>query len=129
MQELQENNYDKAIDFLKKDIFENPKDETIFYSYYVIGLSYLKAAEKSTFGLFSYYDKSKAAEALKNFKTAVEKNKSGKYPNITLNAYFYSAKACLMMDNLPPAKKYLQKVISEKGSKMNEAKRILSELE
>jgi tetratricopeptide (TPR) repeat protein len=129
VQELQDNNYDKAIDFLKKDISENPEDETIFYSYYVIGLSYMKAAEKSTFGLFSSFDKSKADEALKNFKNAVEKNTSGKYPNITMNAYFYSAKAYLMMDNLPLAKEYFQKVVSEKGSKMNEAKRILSELE
>jgi hypothetical protein len=129
LQELQGNNFGKAIDFLKKDISENPKDETIFYSYYVMGLSYMKAAEESTLGLFSSYDKSKAAEALKNFNTAAEKNTSGKYPNITLNANFYSAKACLMMDNLPSAKEYLQKVISEKGSKMNEAKRILSELE
>jgi hypothetical protein len=129
VQELQDYNYDKAINFFKKDISENPKDETIFYSYYVTGLSYMKAAEKNTIGLFSSYDKSKAAEALKNFKTAVEKNTSGKYPNITLNAYFYSAKTCLMMDNLPLAKEYFQKVVSGKGSKMNEAKRILSELE
>jgi len=129
VQELQENNFEKAIEFLKKDIRENPDDETIFYSYYVAGLSYMKEAEKNTLGLFTSYDKSKAAEALKNFKAAVEKNSSGKYPNITLNAYFYSGKAYLMMDNLPAAKEYFKKVISGKGGKMNEAKKILSELE
>jgi len=126
---LEEDNYDRAIELLKKDISQNPNDETIFYSYYIIGLSNMKEAEKNYLGLFTSYNKAKANEALLNFQTAVEKNTSGKYPNITLNAYFYSAKVYLMLDNLPFAKEYFQKVVLNKGSKMNEAQEILRELE
>jgi tetratricopeptide (TPR) repeat protein len=126
---LEEDNYEQAIEFLKKDINENPNDETIFYSYYIIGLSCMKEAEKDYLGLFPSYNKSKANEALLNFQTAIEKNTSGKYPNITLNAFFYSAKVYLMLDNIPFAKEYFQKVILNKGSKMKEAREILRELE
>lgn len=126
---LEENDFPRAVEFLKKDINSSPDDETIFYSYYIIGLSYMKQAEKSYLGLFPSFDKPAAKEALKNFHSAIEKNTSGKYPNITLNAYFYAGKADLMLDNLPSAKDYFRKVVENKGSKMKEAEEILRELE
>ncbi|MBK6913984.1 MAG: hypothetical protein IPH11_10120 [Ignavibacteriales bacterium] len=66
---------------------------------------------------------------MKNLQLSIEKNLSGKYQNLSMNAHFYIAKAYLMFDDKENAKKYLEKVIEEKGSKMIEAENILSDLE
>jgi len=126
---LEENNYDKAITHLQKDIDDNPNDETIFYSHYIAGLSYLEKADNSFLGLFRSFDKNSAKNALENFRLCIEKNNSGLFPDITFNAYFYSAKANIMLGDIESAKEYLKIVIEEKGSKMFEAQSIMSKLE
>ncbi len=126
---LENNNYDKAISFLKEDIKLHPNDETTFYSYYILGLSFLKTAEHDYLGLFLGYDKERAAEGKKYLEQSVVKNNSGKFINIKLNSYFYLAKASIMLDDKESAKKYLSMVINEKGSKMDEAEKLLGEME
>lgn len=126
---LEDNNFDKAINFLQEDINTNFADETIFYSHYIIGLAYLEKADNSFIGLFKSFNKEEAEKGLQNLQLCIEKNTSGKYPDITYNAYFYSAKACLMFGDNESAKKYLKIVVNEKGSKMSEARNILNELE
>lgn len=126
---LENEQYDKAIFHLVNDINKNPDDETIFYSHYILGLAYLETAHKSFIGLFPSYDKEKAKLSLKNFRHCIEKNTSGKFPDITYSAYFYSAKASLMLDDTDSAKEYLRIVVNEKGSKMSEAQNMLNELE
>ncbi len=125
---LEEKNYRAAIDYLKNDIELNKNDETIFYSYYILGLTYLETAEGNLFGLFPKFDKSSAEAALQNFKKTINLNTSGKFQNVNLDAYFYAAKASLMLENSKSAKEYLNIVVKEKGSKMNEAGQILNEL-
>ncbi len=126
---LEDNNFDKAIIFLRQDINKNPEDETIFYSHYILGLAYLEKADKNFIGLFKSFDKEDAANGLKNLQLCIEKNTSGRFPDITYNSYFYSAKASLMLGDNETAKKYLNLVVEEKGSKMSEARSILNELE
>jgi tetratricopeptide (TPR) repeat protein len=126
---LDEGNIPEAINFLKSDIKNNPADKTIFYSYYILGLTYLDNAKHSFIGLFPQYNDYYAKQALLNFQTAIQKNDTGNYRNITLDAYFYCAKANLMLGNLDDTKNELMSVIKEKGSKMDEAKRMLKELE
>lgn len=126
---IEENNFDKAIRHLENDISYNPDDETIFYSHYILGLSYLEKADKNFIGLFKSFNKDYAKNGLENLQLCIEKNTSGKFPDITYNSYFYSAKASIMLDDIESAKNYLKKVIYEKGSKMSEAQRILNELE
>jgi len=126
---LEENNFNKAIDFLQSDINKNPEDETIFYSHYILGLAHLEKAENSFIGLFRSFNKEDAEKGLRNLQLCIEKNTSGKFPDITYNAYFYSAKASLMLGDNKAAKKYLKIVVEEKGSKMLEAQSILNELE
>jgi tetratricopeptide (TPR) repeat protein len=126
---LEEEDYESAILHLKKDIELNPEDKTIFYSYYIIGLSYLETAENSFMGLFPAYNKLKAKNALENFRMCIENNKSGRFPDITYNSFYYSAKACLMLNDVDTARMYLRKVIEAKGSKMSEAENLLKELE
>jgi tetratricopeptide (TPR) repeat protein len=131
LEAIEDKNFEDAIVFLKKDIEKNPDDETIFYTYYIMGLSQLGSAEGRFAGLnlFLMFDKTKTRHALENFKICIEKNNSGKFPDITNNAYFYSAKAFLMLGNIESAKKYLRLVIDNKGSKMPVAHNMLNELE
>ena len=126
---LEDNNFDLAIEFLESDIKNNPEDETIFYSHYIIGLAYLEKADNSFIGLFRSYNEGDADRGFKNLQFCIEKNTSGKYPDITYNAYFYSAKASLMLGDTKTAEEYLRIVIDEKGSKMDEAQNLLNELE
>jgi hypothetical protein len=126
---LEEKDYPLAIEYLKKDIAKNSEDETIFYSYYIAGLSYLELAEKNFLGLFPSYDKASASLGLHYLELSIENNNSGKFNNLSLDAYFYMAKANLMLSRENDARRHLTKVISGKGSKMEEAKNILQELE
>ena len=126
---LEDNNFDMAVEFLESDIKNNAEDETIFYSHYILGLAYLEKADNSFAGLFRSYNKDDAESGLKNLQFCIEKNTSGKYPDITYNAYYYSAKANLMLGEIETAKNYLKIVVDEKGSKMSEAQNLLNELE
>jgi len=126
---IEEENYTTAISKLNDDIKNNPEDETIFYTHYVLGLTYLETAETSFLGLFTSFDKEKAAAGLEHLKKTIELNNSGKFNNVNFDAYFYSAKALLMLGKLGEAKKYLSLVIENKGGKMEEAKNILNGLD
>ncbi len=126
---LEQKNYDEAISYLKKDIKENTNDETIFYSYYIIGLAYLKTAEHDFLGLFPGYNREKAEKGAKYLEESIKRNDSGRFNNIKLDSYFYLAKASLMLNDKKSATKYFNLVISEKGSKMEEAKHLLGEME
>ena len=126
---LEEEDYGKAISCLQEDIDKNPGDQTIFYSHYILGLSYLENAEKSFAGLFESFNENDVRAGLENLKLCTEKNSSGRFPDITYNAYFYYAKGSLMLNDVESAKKYLRMVVSEKGSKMSEAQELLNELE
>jgi hypothetical protein len=118
-----------AIDYLKSDIKNNPDDKTIFYSYYILGLTYLDNAETKVIGLFPGFNSSYAEQALLNLKEAIRKNNSGNYMNINYDAYFYSAKASLILGNINEAKKDLEIVIKNRGSKLDEAEDILKKLQ
>jgi tetratricopeptide (TPR) repeat protein len=125
---LEKGNIDEAINCLKDDIKNHPDDKTIFYSYYILGLTYLHNTDRSFIGLFPHYSVFDAEQAAKSFQNVIRKNNSGNYKNINLDACFYLAKAKIMMGNKKAAKKDLTMVINEKGSKMDEAKYILSKL-
>lgn len=125
---FEEKDYQSAIKHLTADIELNKNDETIFYSHYLLGLIYLETAEKSFLGLFPTFDKNSAELALQNLRKTIELNNSGKFQNINLDAYFYSAKASLMLEDTASAKKLLQIVVDEKGSKLSEAIEILKKL-
>ena len=126
---LDDKDYSKTIEYLKDDIEANPKDETIFYSYYILGLTYLETAPKNFIGLFPAFNETKVEEGITNLKESIKLNNSGKYENINLDSYFYLGKASLMKKDNASAKKYFTIVIQKHGSKMDEAKVILSELD
>ncbi len=121
-------NFVNGIKYLKKDIIDNSKDETIFYSYYILGIAYLQSAESDVLGLFKSFDKTKVSKGIKNLKLSISKNNSGSFENIKFNSYYYLAKGYLMLNDVASAKAYLNKVIKDKGSKMNDAIKLLEEL-
>jgi tetratricopeptide (TPR) repeat protein len=126
---LAKNDYNRAIIYLNRDIIKNRNDETIFYSYYILGLAHLINAEERILGIFPDFDKSEVHKGLKALESAIVKNHSGRYPNITLDAYYYIAKAQLMLNNVDKAKKYLNMVIDLRGSKVRQAENMLKALE
>jgi len=126
---LEDEDYLSAVSYLEKDIYKNPEDQTIFYSHYILGLAYLENAEKSYAGLFTSFNETGIKKGLDNFVQCIEKNTSGKFPDITFNACFYSAKGNLILNDIESAKKQLKIVIEGKGSKMLEARKLLNELE
>ena len=121
--------YNGTVNWLNKDIINNRGDETIFYSYYILGLAYLESAQTDVLGLFPSYDKTKVNLGISAFNKSLELNNSGRFRNINLDIYFFLAKADLMLNNITSARYYLNKVVSEKGSNMMEAKNILSGLD
>lgn len=125
---LEDRDYQSAIEYLKSDIKLNPNDKTIFYSYYILGLTHLETAEKNFLGFFTNFDKSSSEAAIINLSKCVKLNTSGNFNNVNLDAYFYMAKASLMLEDSKAAKNYFEIVVKEKGSKMNEAEQILKEL-
>src|ERR1035437_580689 len=126
---LENRDYDGTVNYLNKDIVGNRGDQTIFYSYYILGLAYLESAQTDIIGLFPSYDKIKVNRGISAFNKALELNNSGKFRNINLDIYFFIAKADLMLNNVTGAKENLKKVVVEKGSNLNEAKKILSGLD
>jgi len=126
---LENGNYKRTIEFLKQDIQNNNKDETVFYSYYILGLVYLEDADVNFLGLFPSYDTGKATQAVMNFKEAVKLNRSDEFMNINYDAFYFIGKGYLMLDKKEQAVNYFKLVINNKGSKSEEAKYILDELE
>jgi len=114
-------NFEKGIKYLEKDIKDNSSDNTIFYSHYILGIAYLQSAEKDYLGLFKTYDNNKVEKGIENLKLAITKNTSGNFENVKLNAYYYLGKGYLMLNDVTAAKNYLKKVVKNKGSKMKEA--------
>jgi len=126
---LDNNDFQEAVNYFNSDAKQNVKDESIFYTHYILGLTYLELSEKDFIGLFPTYNEKEVKLAIENFDKCVSKNTSGNYPDISANAYYYQAKAELMLGNKEAAVKFLQKVIELKGSKLDKAQEILKVLE
>ena len=113
------------MNFFKEDINENKIDQSIFYTYYVLGITQLHTAEESFIGLFKNYDKEKVNDAIASLNKAIELNTSGSYENINLDAQYYLGRAYLLVDNLKSAKENLQIVIDRKGRFYKEANKLV----
>ena len=126
--ELDKHHFEKAIENLKKDIQDHPGDKTIFYTYFILGKTYLESAKYNVLGLFENYDEEKIENAIDSFKKSIEKNTAPEFEHLNLDSYYYIARALLLLDRKDEAIKYLKIVIDKKGSFKNEAEEILSSL-
>lgn len=126
---LERENYGEAIKYLLDDVEKNPNEQSIFYSYYIVGIAYLKDSESDFIGLFRSYDKNKVSLAIKNLKASIDKNITGDYESLKLDTYYYLGRAYLLNNDLESARFTFQKVIDDKGRFFNEANELIMQLE
>ncbi|HSW56617.1 MAG TPA: hypothetical protein VLH59_16155 [Ignavibacteriaceae bacterium] len=119
----------RAIEFLSQDIIGHQNERSIFYSHYILGITYLKASEKDFIGLFKSYDKENVNLAIANLKESIDKNNSGDYESLKLDSYYYLGRAYLLVDSTEAAAANFRKVIDGKGRFSKEASELIFTLE
>lgn len=120
--------YESAIRFLNDDIINNKSDESIFYTHFVLGITYVNKAESDFLGLFKSFNKEDVSKGIENFEKSMELNNSGKFDNLKLDANYFIGKSFLMIDNKTSAREHLQLVVDGKGSYYKKAEELLKEL-
>ena len=126
---IEKGNYDEAINYFSEDITDHQNEKSIFYAYYILGITYLKASESDFIGLFKNYDEQRIDLSISNLKQSIEKNNSGDYESIKLDAYYYVGRAYLLNDVQDSAKVNLQKVIDGKGKYSIQASELIAQME
>lgn len=117
--------YDSAVKYLKEDIAEDNDDKTLFYSYYVLGITYVSKGENNYLGLFKSYNKGDVIKGIECFDKSIQLNTSGNFDNLKLDAHYYLGKAFLLIDDIPSAKENLKIVVDGKGSHYKKAEKLL----
>jgi tetratricopeptide (TPR) repeat protein len=112
-----------------EDIEKHNNESSIFYSNYILGGTYLKAAESNFLGMFISFDEKNVQLAIENLKTSIKKNTSGSYENLNLDANYYIGRAYLLLDDFDSAKKHLKIVVNKKGRFYNEAGTMIEAME
>jgi tetratricopeptide (TPR) repeat protein len=118
---IEEGDYSKAISYLSEDIQKHPDDKSIFYSHYVIAITYLKASQSDFIGLFRSYDRENVNLAIANLKESIDKNNSGDYESLKLDSFYYLGRAYLLIEEPDSAISNFRKVIDGKGRFSKEA--------
>lgn len=117
--------FDDAIKYLNEDIASSVDDETLFYSYFILGITYIDKAESDYLGLFKTYNKEDVIKGIDCFNKSIKLNKSGNFNNLILDAHYYIAKAYLLIDDIISAKEELKIVVQGKGSYYKKAEELL----
>ena len=120
--------YDSAIKFMNDDISKSRSDESIFYTHFVLGITYINKAESDFIGLFKSYNKEDVQKGIDNFEKSILLNNSGKFDNLKLDAHYFIGKSYLLIDEKESAKKHLQMVIDGKGSYYKKAEDLIKDL-
>ena len=110
-------------------IIEHQNEKSIFYSHYILGITYLKASESDFIGLFKSYDQENINLAIANLKESIYKNNSGDYESLKLDSHYFLGRSYLLIDSTDVAKDNFRKVIDGKGKYFKEAADILTTLE
>jgi tetratricopeptide (TPR) repeat protein len=126
---IDKGDYSNAIEFLSEDIKEHQNEESIFYTHYIIGITYLKASESDFIGLFKNYDNEKVSLSISNLRQSIDKNDSGNYEGLKLDSYYYLGRAYLLIDDNDSAITSLKKVIEGKGRFLKESSEMINQLE
>jgi len=126
---VQKENFDAAIVYFELDIKEHSNESSIFYTHFMTGLTYLKSAESSFLGMFQSFDKERVNMAIQNLNISIEKNISGSYENLSLDAHYYLGRAYLFLEDFNNAERHLNIVIESRGKFYNEAIDLVEELE
>jgi len=120
--------YDNAIKFLNDDLNNNKSDESIFYTHFILGITYVEKAESDFLGLFNSFNKEDVTKGIENFERSIGLNNSGKFDNLKLDAHYFIGKSYLMIDDKTSARVHLQSVVDGKGSYYKKAEELLRKL-
>lgn len=120
--------YDNAIRFLEEDVNVNKEEASIFYSHFILGVTYIQSSESSFLGTFKSFNKQKVDEGIRNLQKAIELNTSGKYNNLNYDAHYFIGKAYLLVDNYQSARENFEIVVNNKGSYYKKAKQLLDQI-
>jgi len=126
---IDKGDYSKAIEFLSEDITKHQNEKSIFYTNYILGITYIRSAESDFIGLFKSYDRNQVELAIANLKESIDKNNSGDYESLKLDANYYIGRAYLLTDDKYLALESLQKVVDGRGRYSKEASKLISDLE
>jgi hypothetical protein len=124
--EIQNKNFDKAISLLESYTRSDKQD--VFYVDYLLGLTYLHAAKQQVAFVIPHYREDYLIKAKERLLTSIRLNTNPQLANISLDAAFYAAKAAILLGQPDEARQLLTRVISEKGSMMDEAKNLIGRL-
>lgn len=120
--------YNSAIKFLNEDITKNQNDESIFYTHFVLGITYVNKAESDFLGLFKSFNKDDVQKGIANFEKSISLNKSGRFDNLKLDAHYFIGKSYLMINENESAKEHLKLVVDGKGSYYKKAEELIKKL-
>ncbi|MFZ1282175.1 MAG: hypothetical protein WAR59_15160, partial [Ignavibacteriaceae bacterium] len=125
---VENNNYSSAVEYLEKDIKSNPNSESIFYTHFILGFTYVSKAESDFLGLFKSFDRDDVLKGIAHFEKSIELNNSGTFSNLNLDANYFIGKAYLLIDEKAKAKDHLQDVVNSKGSYYKKAEELIEKL-
>ncbi|MBK7632298.1 MAG: hypothetical protein IPJ23_16650 [Ignavibacteriales bacterium] len=120
--------YDSAIKYLEDDVNNNSLQESIFYTHFILGITYVNKAESDFLGLFKSFNKADVENGIASFNKSIELNDSGKFDNLKLDAHYFIGKSYLMIDDKIAAREHLQLVVEGKGSYYKNAEQLIKEL-
>jgi len=123
---FEKENYDVAIGLLMEDIILNENDGTIFYSHYLLGISYIKSSENNIIGTFKSYNHLRINEAIHHLMIFIENYEGTDNERTRVDAHYYIAKAYLSIDAIEEAKTHLQIVKENRGKYYSDAVEILN---
>lgn len=121
-------NLTEAINLLEEDIELNKSESSIFYSYFILGVTYIQSSESSFLGTFKSFDKEKIKSGIANLEKSIQLNTSGKYENLTLDAHYFIGKAYVLVGDNKEAVGHLETVVSNKGSHYKKAEELLDKI-
>ncbi len=120
--------YTSAIQYLNDDVIKSQDDESIFYTHFVLGITYVNKAENDFLGLFKSFSKEDVQKGIESFEKSIKLNNGGKFDNLKLDAHYFIGKSYLMIDDKISASKHLQLVVNNKGSYYKKAENLIKEL-
>lgn len=122
---IENENYSDAINYLEQDISQSSNNNSIFYSHYILGLTYLKKSESNTLGIINSYDNEEIGKGIEHLKQSISLNNSGSFDNINLDSHYFIGKAYLLLDDETSATDHLRTVVENKGSYYKEAEDLI----
>ena len=120
--------YNSAVQYLNDDINKNQTDESIFYTHFILGITYVSKAESDFIGLFKSFNKDEVQKGIASFEKSIALNNSGKFDNLKLDAHYFIGKSYLMINDNASAKEHLQLVIDGRGSYYKNAEDLIKVL-